>query len=257
MIKDNELTSEADWDRNWENFLPSRINPNDQILGENGAFIKTLESNFSLKQGSSTLELGGACSAYLCCLAKFRSMDASIIDYSKIGLGYSDKLFNINNCNLDTHHGDIFDYDFGEKKFDYIVHWGLIEHFKNPIEIFELSHKLLNKSGATFFTMPNMEAIGTSLWRKYDTDDFNTHIFHSDEYIHKLAQDSGFEVHSIYHWGPPILFNAGYWFKEQSLLRPIINFFIRCLSVVSKFLPLYRIGHRKWSAHRAFILVKK
>ena len=75
--------------------------------------------------------------------------------------------------------------------------------------------------------MPNMEAIGTSLWRKYDTDDFNTHIFHSDEYIHKLAQDSGFEVHSIYHWGPPILFNAGYWFKEQSLLRPIINFFIQ------------------------------
>ena len=91
----------------------------------------------------------------------------------------------------------------------------------------------------------------------HDTDDYNTHIFHSDEYIHQLAHDSGFEVHSIYHWGPPILFNAGYWFKEQSLQVLIINFFIRCLGVASKFLPLYRIGHRKWSAHRAFILVKK
>ena len=64
MNKDNELTSEADWDRNWENFIPSCINPNDQILGEKGSFLKTLESNFSLKQGSSVLELGGACSAY-------------------------------------------------------------------------------------------------------------------------------------------------------------------------------------------------
>jgi len=253
----NELTSESDWDNNWKDFQPAIIEESDNILGRNGAFLKTLDQRFHIPDHSSFLELGGACSAYLCSLAKFKKAKASVIDYSNVGLNKTNSLFELNGCNVDVHQGDIFTYNFDEQKFDYIVHWGLIEHFKNPSEIFELSHKLLNKSGATFFTMPNMEAIGTSLWKKHDTDDYNTHIFHSDEYIHQLAHDSGFEVHSIYYWGPPILFNAGYWLKGQSLLRPVINFFIRCLRVVSKFLPLYRIGHRKWSAHRAFIVVKK
>lgn len=257
MNSTNELTSESYWDDNWEDFHPSVIEESDNILGRNGAFIQTLEQRLQIPDQASFLELGGACSFYLCSLAKFKKAEASVIDYSNVGLSHTNSFFELNGCNVDVHQGDIFTHNFNEQKFDYIVHWGLIEHFNDPSKIFELSHKLLNKSGATIFTMPNMEAIGVSLWKKYDTDDYNAHIFHSDEYIHQLAEDSGFEVHSIYHWGPPILFNAGYWFREQSTLKHIINFFVRCLNVVSKFLPLYKIGHKKFSAHRAFILVKK
>lgn len=257
MDTNNELTSSSDWDHNWKDFQPSIIEEGDNILGRNGAFLKTLDQRFHISDHASFLELGGACSAYLCSLAKFKKAKASVIDYSNVGLSQTNALFETNGCNVDIYEGDIFTYDFKEQKFNYIVHWGLIEHFKDPSKIFEISNKLLNKSGATFFTMPNMEALGTSLWKKHDTDDYNTHIFHSDEYIHQLAQNSGFEVHSIYHWGPPILFNAGYWFKGKSSLRPFIDFFIRCLSVLSKLFPLYRLGHKKWSAHRAFILVKQ
>ena len=256
MNEDNKLTTESDWDNNWMNFCPTVISPSNTIIGSSGAFLKTLENRLFLEPNSSVLELGGACSYYLLCLAKFRSMNATIIDYSELGISHSKELFNLNDCSVDTYLGDIFDHDFGNKKFDYIVHWGLIEHFKNPIEIFKLSNKLLSHSGATIFTMPNMEAIGTSLWKKYDTDDYNTHIFHSDEFISELAKQSGFKVHAIYHWGPPILFNAGYWFKEEHFLKTVLNFFVRCLNLISKFLPIFRMGHRKISAHRAFILVK-
>lgn len=256
MNKDNKLTTESHWDKNWMDFNPSVISQGDTILGKNGAFLKSIENKLTLKHNSSVLELGGACSHYLCCLSKFRSMKPTIIDYSPLGISKSEELFNLNNCQVDTYYGDMFDHDFGEKKFDYLVHWGLIEHFKNPIDIFKLSNKLLKESGVTIFTMPNMEAIGTSFWKKYDTDDYNTHIFHSDEYIYELAKESGFNVHAIYHWGPPILFNAGYWFKNKSFIKTILNIFVRCLNLINKLVPIFRIGHRKISSHRAFILNK-
>ena len=252
----NELTSESDWDSAWEAFEPDVIKDNNQILGKNGAFLKTLEKRLKIKNSSSVLELGGACSAYLCSLAKFKNANASVIDYSRVGLSKTKKLFELNGCEVDIFNGDLSNHDFGNKKFDYIVHWGLIEHFKNPIDIFTLSANLLNSSGATIFTMPNMEAYGANLWKKYDTDDYNTHIFHSDEFIHQLASASGFKVHAIYYWGPPLYFNAGYWFQERSFLKHLINFFVRCFSLMSRVLPIFNLGHRKVSAHRAFILTK-
>lgn len=256
MNTSNELTSESDWDSSWEAFEPEAIKDNDQILGKNGAFLKTLEKRFEIKNSSSVLELGGACSSYLCSLAKYKNANASVIDYSQVGLSKTKKLFELNGCEVDIFNGDLSNHDFGNKKFDYIVHWGLIEHFKNPIDIFTLSANLLDSSGATIFTMPNMEAYGVNLWKKYDTDDYNTHIFHSDEFIHQLASASGLKVHSIYYWGPPLYFNAGYWFQDRSFLKHLINFFIRCLSLVSRVLPIFNLGHRKVSAHRAFILIK-
>ena len=256
MNINNELTSESDWDTSWEDFQPKAINDNDQILGKNGAFLKTLEKRLQIRTSSSVLELGGACSSYLCSLAKFKKVNATVIDYSQVGLSKTKKLFELNGCEVDIHKGDLSNYQFGKKKFDYIVHWGLIEHFKNPIDIFSLSADLLKPSGATIFSMPNMEAFGVSLWKKYDTEDYNTHIFHSDEFIHELAAASGFKVHAIYYWGPPLYFNAGYWFEGGSFLKQLINFFVRCFSAISKLLPIFNLGHRKISAHRAFVLTK-
>ena len=252
----NELTSESDWDSAWEAFEPDLIKDNNKILGKNGTFLKTLEKRLKIKNSSSVLELGGACSSYLCSLAKFKNANASVIDYSRVGLSKTKKLFELNGCEVEIFNGNFSNHDFGNKKFDYIVHWGLIEHFKNPIDIFTLSANLLNSSGATIFTMPNMEAYGVNLWKKYDTDDYNTHIFHSDEFIHQLASASGFKVHAIYYWGPPLYFNAGYWFKDRSFLKHLINFFVRCFSLMSRVLPIFNLGHRKVSAHRAFILTK-
>ncbi len=256
MNTKNEIISESDWDTSWEAFQPKEIKDNDQILGKNGAFLKTLEKRLKIRTSSSVLELGGACSSYLCSLAKFKKAHASVIDYSQVGLSKTKKLFELNGCEVDIYNGNLSNYHFGNKKFDYIVHWGLIEHFKNPIDIFSLSADLLNPSGATIFTMPNMEAYGVNLWKKHDTEDYNTHIFHSDEFIHELATASGFKVHAIYYWGPPLYFNAGYWFQDGSFLKYLINFFVRCLSAISKLLPIFNIGHRKISAHRAFVLTK-
>ena len=65
MNASNELTTESDWDSSWEAFEPDAIEDNDQILGKNGAFLKTLEKRFKIKNSSSVLELGGACSSKL------------------------------------------------------------------------------------------------------------------------------------------------------------------------------------------------
>ena len=115
MTTSNELTTESDWDTSWEVYQPEVIQDNDQILGKNGAFLKTLEKRFKIKNSSSVLELGGACSAYLCSLAKFKNANASVIDYSQVGLSKTKKLFELNGCEVDIYNGDFSKYDFGGK----------------------------------------------------------------------------------------------------------------------------------------------
>ena len=256
MLEENNLTSVEDWDKNWHGYNPSLIKENDSILGEQGAFLKTIESRLILSQNDKVLELGGACSSYLCSLAKFKKIDASVIDYSKLGLEKTKELFKLNGCEVKLYHGNIFKYEFSENTFDCIVHWGLIEHFNNPKEVFEISSRILKNSGAVVFTMPNMDAYGANLWKKYDTEDFEQHVYHSDEYLYKLAKDTGFNVSSIYYWGPPLYFNAGYWFKNKFFLKFVINFFVRVVNIINRIFPLFRYGHKKISAHRAFIFIK-
>ena len=256
MIEENNLTSVEDWDKNWFDYKPSLIRDNDSILGEKGAFLKTIESRLDLNINDKVLELGGACSAYLCSLAKFKKIDASVIDYSSLGLEKTRELFKLNGCEVELHNGDIFKYQFSENSFDIVVHWGLIEHFNNPKEIFKISSRILKNKGAIVFTMPNMDAYGVNLWKKYDTEDFEQHVYHSDESLHKLAQDTGFSVSSTYYWGPPLYFNAGYWFKDKFLIKSVLNLFVRIMNIVNRILPLFRYGHKKISAHRAFIFIK-
>ena len=206
----NELTTEDHWDSNWSDYLPKVINPNDSILGINGAFLRSLEKRHKLVNNSSVIELGGACSAYLCALSKFRQLKSSVIDYSHVGLRKTVELFELNDCEVEIFQGNLFNFNFSKSSYNYVVHWGLIEHFNDPSEIFEITHNILKDDGITFFTMPNMDALGKGLWQKYDKEDFNTHVYHSDQNIKEIARKTGFKVESIFYWGPPLYFNAGY-----------------------------------------------
>ena len=192
FIGDNELTSKEDWDDSWSKILLRTINDNDSILGKDGAFLRSTEKYLLINSGANILELGGACSSYLCSLAKYRKANASVIDYSHIGLNKTKILFEMNGQKINLYEGDFFEYDFKEEKFDLVVHWGLIEHFKDPSQIFKLCSSLLKKSGSMIFTMPNMEAWGASFWEKYDAKDFEGHIYHTDTLINELSKIFGF-----------------------------------------------------------------
>ena len=53
MNQTNELTSELDWDHNWEDFQPFLIDESDKILGRNGAFLQTLDKRFHIPENAS------------------------------------------------------------------------------------------------------------------------------------------------------------------------------------------------------------
>ena len=210
-----------------------------------------------ITKGYKIIELGGACSSYLCCLSKFESIAATAIDYSEIGIKKTHELFKSNKVKVVGITSDLFSHNFNNEKYDMVVHFGLIEHFNDPTSIFTLSCNLLNEHGSIFMTMPNMDAIGTYLWKKYDKEDLDCHIYHTDDYIIKIASEAGFDTVSVNYWGAPLLFNTGFWIKEKSVLKDVIIILVRSFSILNKIIPFYHKGNKYFSSYRGFVFRKK
>lgn len=62
---------------------------------------------------------------------------------------------------------DVASNPFGNKKFDIITMFGLIEHVENPYKLIADSTKKLNKNGILVIQTPNSESLFAILLRKY------------------------------------------------------------------------------------------
>ncbi len=253
----NRLTDVSNWDDQWSQIQTlKKIATNDPILGTNGAFLRSLESRIGPIPESTVIELGAAASAYLLCLAKFRNVSATGVDYSEIGLEHLKKMFRQEDLTLETIKGDLWEIDYSNNQYDFVVHWGLIEHFINPENVLDLSSRLLKPEGRLIFTMPNMLAFGVGCWKRWDGLDFSRHIFHPRALLKRIGSEVGLELEEDFYWGAPLLFNIGYWRKDGGILPSAIKLFVRASSLVNRIFPFYHLGNRFFSSQHAYIFRK-
>lgn len=57
--------------------------------------------------------------------------------------------------------------DFGEKKFDVITLWHVIEHLENPLKTIRKACKILSDNGILVFQVPNNGSLGFKCGKKY------------------------------------------------------------------------------------------
>jgi|GEM_PF-5281122 len=254
-MNNNFLTDVEHWDEYWEEYGNTRsIKSTDPILGANGSFLRALKNNAGIFTNKKVLELGGASSYFLLSMCLFENMEATAVDYAQNGLLQLDKIFEAHGKKVKTICTDLFNYDFTEKH-DLVVHWGLLEHFVDPYPVLEVSAKAMSPDAKLVFSMPNLDALGVGLWKKYDPKQFNTCIYHSDDAIIAAALKAGLVFEKRFYWGAPFLANIGYWPANKLLLFCVENF-VRVLSACNRIIPFYHRGCSWFSKTRAFVFHK-
>jgi len=117
--------------------------------------LDTLLKHILKKGDKRILEIGCAKAKRLIYFAKEFGYDIYGIDYSKCGTEIAKKNLEIAGEEGTIICEDIFKTTLGEESFDIVYSMGLIEHFKNPMEIIDIHIKLLKKGGFLIITIPN------------------------------------------------------------------------------------------------------
>lgn len=129
-------------------------------------------------------------------------------------------------CNkkgLVVHNSDIKTIDFGDKKFDVITLWNVLEHVDNPRELTAFLLPLLSKNGVLVLQVPNANSLGFKLGKQYWFHlDSPRHLVHFNKTsIKKLCDLTGFELVTVineYYDYPQDLF----WSIRKSSFKYIV-----------------------------------
>lgn len=92
--------------------------------------------------------------------------------------------------------------DFGERRFDAVVLWQVIEHMSDPVSCIELVRNILKPGGVVAISTPNISSIGSLLlgqrWPAIEPDS-HYHLFSSGS-LKMLMARCGFEtIHTRCH----------------------------------------------------------
>ena len=158
------------WDDYWDGtggVKRRRTRPSHYLHGSRGIVVRTLRQVIGDRPIESVCEFGGGGGMWLMAVARALGARATCIDVSASGLAMTRQVFEWTGLDVELIHADIFEHDFGGRRFDLVTHWGLIEHFPDPVRVFERTAEVLAPSGLTVFGMPNMTGFSARWWREW------------------------------------------------------------------------------------------
>ncbi|MBK6597910.1 MAG: class I SAM-dependent methyltransferase [Proteobacteria bacterium] len=201
---------------------------------------------------ASVVELGGAVSKFLVDLSLLEGATVTAIDYSDVGVQQTRQLFKDMGVTGEVLQADIFAMHAGEKTYDIVTHWGLLEHFSEPRAVLKACHGLLRADGLVVFSMPNMEAYGAGLWRLLAPDNYSAHVHHSSEVVAKACSDVGLQLEREFFCGPPLIRMApAERLRIVAILVDLLHSFVLLIGLVAP--SMYLRGARKISNTRGFV----
>jgi len=148
-----ELTGEQYWSKYWAEEQP---HPGGAYLGR--LWNEMYDKAFSGAQpGQKCIEVGCANSYHLATIAKRYQLDAYGLDYSEYGCELSRERLAQAGVRGTIYHRDLF-LTNGDLhgQFDYVVSFGLVEHFEDTSEPLRSMRRLLRPGGRILTTAPNV-----------------------------------------------------------------------------------------------------
>ena len=253
----NKVTDESYWDGVWSptQSVLSTLSDSDFYYGKNGLFSKLIQERLGSIQGSRVLELGGGGeNKRLLSMNKWMGAEITALDFSDEGLKVVKALFDINHCSGNFLNADICNWT-PAPYYDTVVHWGVLEHFIDPQPILEKSFAALKNNGRLLFSMPNMEAFGAHLWKRWCPENWSKHVFHSQALIEKTLREIGFSKVVSFHFGVPFLKGAP-WERVAMGQRPI-DLLQKVCSASARAVPIFhKYGNKYISMERGFMAIK-
>src|SRR5262245_43451581 len=153
-----ELTDAAYWNGIWAKAASvEHLSPADRRFGRDGTFMHMIRRRVGDLAGQRVLEVGaGGVNYRLLALNRWAGARVTGVDYSDVGLELLTKLFRINGAEVDAVPGDFLHIVLSRADFDLVVHWGLLEHFNDPVPILRACCAALRAGGRVLFSVPNM-----------------------------------------------------------------------------------------------------
>jgi len=248
------LTDQVFWNDKWNNLKVEIIPEGHYYFGRRGLFMRMIEREVGTLKGKLVIEIGGAGSYRLLALAKWGGAVVTALDYSEVGMSKTQQIFDINGCEVKTIVSDFFEWE-PDRHYDIVVHWGVLEHFTDPLPFLARCSKLLSFSSKMVFSMPNMSAWGAYFWKKWSSADYSRHIYHSYEEIKTACAKTDLEIKHAFYFDFPLL-QITKW--EKAGLGPLlVSVGQHGLNLLWKSIPIGQLGCKYISSNRGFKIIRK
>jgi 2-polyprenyl-3-methyl-5-hydroxy-6-metoxy-1,4-benzoquinol methylase len=150
----------------------------------------------------TVLDVGCSTGAFLYQLKLRGNYRAVGTDISKPALDYA------RSRGLEIIGGSFGDYDFGERRFDAITFWAVIEHLLEPKKFLSKAAALLKSGGHCFILVPNMKSLAVRLLGKKYRYIFPQHVNYFtartlEEF--SLTEDFGMVASGSMHFNPIVI----------------------------------------------------
>jgi len=134
--------------------LPIRLNPN--RFHTTYSLLQVIRGHFPRTPGATLCEIGCAPGQWLIYFHEYFKYLVHGMDLSSAGIELT--LANLNHCGAPAKilQADAFHFPFGDMLFDVVFSHSLIEHFKNPMAVFELHDLMTKPGGLIYIGMPNL-----------------------------------------------------------------------------------------------------
>jgi 2-polyprenyl-3-methyl-5-hydroxy-6-metoxy-1,4-benzoquinol methylase len=242
------LTDPAYWDGVWAETAVEHLSPLDRRFGRDGEFMRMIRRRVGDLAGTRVLELGAGGANYrLLALHRWGGAHVTAIDYSEVGLEVLTRLFRINGAEVDVVPGDFLHAPFPKRDFDLVVHWGVLEHFSDPVPVLRVCRAALRSGGRVLFSTPNMEAWAAHGWARYSPRNWSRHVLHDQAALRRACAAAGLEFECEFYFGGVALQMAGW---ERRGLVPALLGFAQCVERVAWRRLGITIDSRRLSQHR-------
>ena len=146
--------------------------------------------------GGDILEVGAGNSDWLITVAeKLNPSYCAGLDYSEDGCRLLGEKSKANNLGIDVIHSDMFSPPTHIlKRFDFILSFGVVEHFKDLVEVLEAISQFSKPEGLVFSMIPNMAGLNGVLTKLWNKDVYDIHIPHDLSSFVRGHETAGLDV---------------------------------------------------------------
>jgi SAM-dependent methyltransferase len=250
-----ELTDPAYWNGVWAGAARVEpLSPLDPQFGRDGAFMRMIRRHAGDLAGQRVLEVGAGGANYrLLALHRWAGAHVTGIDYSDVGLEVLRTLFRLDGADVDVVRGDFVHVDLPRRDFDLVVHWGVLEHFRDPVPFLRACCAALRPGGRVLFSMPNMEAWAARAWARFSPRNWSKHVLHDGAVLRRACAAAGLELEREFHFGGVALQMAAW--ERPGLVPALLGFGQRAVRYASRRLGV-TLDSRRLSQHRG-VLARK
>jgi 2-polyprenyl-3-methyl-5-hydroxy-6-metoxy-1,4-benzoquinol methylase len=155
MNQPQQLTTKSFWDDQWVKTAGEQVKRADYY---ERVFVGLLDHVFaSATKGETCLEVGCGNSRHLPLVATRYGLAVAGLDYTESGCRTAREHLRLAQVDAPVYQRDIFDSnDDLQGHFDYVMSFGLVEHFEDPVVVLKVMRRFLKPSGRILTTMPNM-----------------------------------------------------------------------------------------------------